>query len=103
MSPPPVVKLTRVESALVARLTDTDYSVRISTAKILRKRQAVATVTFLVESVCDDDWWSGINYAKDAALEALLEWAPREGCEPFKFFPRPLRSGNPRRRAAPLR
>lgn len=76
--PQPVVELSRIEAALVARLKDKDFIVRTKAAETLQKMNAVATVPYLAEAIQDEELISGITYSKEAALKALASMAPEQ-------------------------
>jgi len=72
-APSPTRELSRIEKALVARLSDADFSVRKQAANTLRKLKAVATAPDLAKRVHDDLY---VSYSKDAILNALKALAP---------------------------
>jgi len=69
----PTRELSRIEKALVARLSDADFSVRKQAANTLRKLKAVAAAPDLAQRVHDDLY---VSYSKDAILDALKALAP---------------------------
>lgn len=70
------VGLSRLEAALVARLKDKDYEVRITAANALRKRKVIAAVPYLIEAVKNDIRY--VDRDKDAMLQAVKALAPSE-------------------------
>ncbi|HIA20555.1 MAG TPA: VWA domain-containing protein, partial [Planctomycetaceae bacterium] len=74
--PKQINELSRIEAALVARLQDKEYTVRISSLDSLRTRKAYAAVPAILQSLADDGHYVG-KY-KSAALKALRVLAPNQ-------------------------
>jgi HEAT repeat protein len=72
----PVARLSRIEAALVARLQDKEYRVRISSLNALQTRKATAAVPAIIQCLTDDG--HHVGYYKGAALKALQALAPNE-------------------------
>jgi Mg-chelatase subunit ChlD len=76
---PSISKLSPVDRALAERLTDEDANVRYHAAESLRQRKAKAALPHLTRRVLDEVFNTSYDgFAKNAALEAVQEFAPEK-------------------------